>query len=349
MFECFDLMRITNNFNIRVYGIKLIIHDKENKRTLNINCIIDNIIIDNIKLKFIEDKICSLNSYMNNNENTEIKDYWNNYIELLTIKDFLIYSNDEIFSKFNYLLNNLNSINQKTINILVNEFIQSELFEQRQMIINLLLNNNNPEYQYISYLLYDILSNENINNNDSIEQKQLLNSLPIKFKKLFKDAMYKTIEYTTNLSEFDNNKIPLEQQICLLKSNNNVKERAMQKLKEIKSKSEDSGSKARQYLDGLLKIPFSIFKTEDILVKKDEIKDLYDTIKEIHKNSFSLLNNINDNELKVLYLMDDSLKNTNSLNTIQIMGIAKNIYLNINDKFNSLCIYILNKLTRKKS
>ena len=56
---------------------------------------------------------------------------------------------------------------------------------------------------------------------------------------------------------FDINKIPLEQQICLLKANDNVKEKAMMKLKEVKAKSEDSGSKARQYLDGLLKIPFN--------------------------------------------------------------------------------------------
>ena len=45
----------------------------------------------------------------------------------------------------------------------------------------------------------------------------------------------------------------------------NLKEKAMQKLKEIKSKSEDSGSKARQYLDGLLKIPFNVYRREPIL------------------------------------------------------------------------------------
>jgi ATP-dependent Lon protease len=44
------------------------------------------------------------------------------------------------------------------------------------------------------------------------------------------------------------------------------------KLKEIKSKSEDSGSKARQYLDGLLKIPFSIYKREPILNTMNYIK-----------------------------------------------------------------------------
>jgi ATP-dependent Lon protease len=49
----------------------------------------------------------------------------------------------------------------------------------------------------------------------------------------------------------------------------------MQKLKEVKAKSEDSGSKARQYLDGLLKIPFNIFKKEPILNIMNEIKLKY--------------------------------------------------------------------------
>ena len=46
----------------------------------------------------------------------------------------------------------------------------------------------------------------------------------------------------------------------------------MIKLKEVKSKTEDSGSKARQYLDGLLKIPFNIYKKEPILNLMDMIK-----------------------------------------------------------------------------
>ena len=84
-------------------------------------------------------------------------------------------------------------------------------------------------------------------------------------KKYFQDAMKSTVKYTKNLSNFDSNKIPIEQQICLMKASDRVKEKAMIKLKEVKAKSEDSGSKARQYLDGLLKIPFGIYRQETIL------------------------------------------------------------------------------------
>ena len=84
------------------------------------------------------------------------------------------------------------------------------------------------EYQYLAYLLYDLLSNDN---NGSVDEQTLLfDSLPWNVKKYFRDAMKQTINYTNNLSSFDNAKIPLEQQICLMKADESVKEKAMLKL-----------------------------------------------------------------------------------------------------------------------
>ncbi len=103
--------------------------------------------------------------------------------------------------------------------------------------------------------------------------------------------MKQTIQYTSNLSNFDNNKIPLEQQICLMKASDTVKEKAMIKLKEVKSKSEDSGSKARQYLEGLLRIPFGIYREEPILkIFKNTKKDFIKLLWKIHElyPSFSI-------------------------------------------------------------
>ena len=46
--------------------------------------------------------------------------------------------------------------------------------------------------------------------------------------------MKQTINYTNSLSLFDSSKIPLEQQICLLKANEKVKAKAMVKQKKLK-------------------------------------------------------------------------------------------------------------------
>ena len=123
--------------------------------------------------------------------------------------------------------------------------------------------------------------------------------------------MKQTIQYTNNLSNFDDNKIPLEQQICLLKTNINVKEKAMQKLKEIKSKSDDSGSKARQYLDGLLKIPFGIYKEEAILNKVKLVKELFSEILHIIKDIKSINIEIKPNYNNLEIVSNLSLINNN--------------------------------------
>jgi hypothetical protein len=143
----------------------------------------------------------------------------------------------------------------------------------------LLICSNNYENQYLAYLLYDLLSNDNSGKIDTLEQTILFDSFPWQIKKYFKQAMKKTIQYTNELSNFDINKIPLEQQICLLKAPDSVKEKAMMKLKEVKAKNDDNGSKARQYLDGLLKIPFKVYNKEPILNVMEKVrikfKDIY--------------------------------------------------------------------------
>ena len=52
--------------------------------------------------------------------------------------------------------------------------------------------------------------------------------------------------------------------IFLLKTDDNVKQKALDKLNEINNKGSDNSYKAQQYLDSLLKIPFNIYKKEYI-------------------------------------------------------------------------------------
>jgi hypothetical protein len=349
--ECFDLMRTSSNFNLRVYGVKVIIHDILNKKTLCINCLVDELILSNVDEIYIKDKITDLKNFMINNSNNKNELYfeesWVNYSNNLTIKDYLIYSNQELFNKYIFIMNSISNIENKTINNLVQDFVGSELFSQRTIIIQLLLNSYKQEFQYLAYLLYDLLSVDIQSTNDSTEQKILYDSLPLECKKCFKAAMYKTIEYTTNLSNFDNNKIPLEQQICLMKAGDNVKEKAMQKLKEIKSKSEDSGSKARQYLDGLLKIPFGIYKEEYILTKKIDINNLFNSLKEPIKDLD--VSNIHNNSIKEFIDLIKDLLNKDNYSSLEILNIVDTITDKLEPIYSNIINYVLNDaLTNKK-
>ena len=286
LLECFDLARTSKSFQTKVYGVKICLHNYNEKKTYIIACVIDDILLTCMNNSYVINRLETLS-----NEKPQEEDYkgenWKYFTESITLKELLVYNNQELYTKFQGTINQLSLIKQKTIAQVVKEFLNNELYGQRTTLIQLLIKSNESEFQYLAYLLYDLLSNENNGNIDTLEQTLLYDSLPWNTKKYFRNAMKQTIQYTNNLYNFDNNKIPLEQQICLLKANENVKEKAILKLKEIKAKSEDSGTKARQYLDGLLKIPFSILREEHILTIVDEIHEMFTNMSTKIKNNKS--------------------------------------------------------------
>jgi ATP-dependent Lon protease len=276
---CYDVSSIYKQFHMKVYGIKLYVHSNSLKKTLLVTGIVDDVVIDYLNNKYISNKISLIKESVPNDPDFKSESF-DKFILSLTLKDFLMYEScNEIYSKFAGILSQASIIKQKQISQAVKDFTLDDMYSKRNTLITLLIRSSNYENQYLAYLLYDLLSNDSNGNIDTQEQSLLFDSFPWNIKQLFKQAMKKTIQYTNDLSNFDINKIPLEQQICLLKASDTVKEKAMMKLKEVKAKSEDSGSKARQYLDGLLKIPFGIYKREPILnvmnIVRTTFKDMY--------------------------------------------------------------------------
>jgi len=325
--ECVDINSNYKQFFMKIYGIKLYVYNQSFKKGMFVYGFIDEIILEFVNNKYITSKKQQIN------ENLPSEDLFKTssfeiFVSSLTLKDYLINNNiSEFYNKFIGYLSQCNNIKQKTISQNIKDFIADDIYSKRNTMIYLLINSNNYENQYLVYLLYDLLSNDTNGNIDTEEQIILLDSLPWNIKKVFKCAMKKTIQYTNELSNFDMNKIPLEQQICLLKASENVKEKAMMKLKEIKSKSEDSGSKARQYLDGLLKIPFSIYKREPILHLMDWIKTQFKFIYKKYAFNITYPEIPNKNEYtgleilkyvnQVINQLNDFIYNENNIETLE--------------------------------
>jgi ATP-dependent Lon protease len=263
-FDCFDLARTSRAFLTKVYGVKFAILNPAQRKTMIVCGLVDDVMTECVTSKFVANKLEEVVDTAPDEEDFK-GDSFRRFAGCLTIKELLVYNIAELHDRFVGHMNQVILIKQKSIAQVTKEFVSSELYTQRTMIIQLLLRSKDYEYQYLAYLLYDLLTNDNNGSVDTHEQTLLFDSLPFSVKKYFRDAMKQTISYTNNLSNFDSTKIPLEQQICLMKADEVVKEKAMQKLKEVKAKSEDSGSKARQYLEGLLRIPFKVFREEPIL------------------------------------------------------------------------------------
>jgi hypothetical protein len=259
-FECFDVLSSYKQFHMRVYGLKVYIHNSTLKKGLIVYGILDDVIVDLLNNPYM------IRHKKDIKENLPAEpefqdDTFENFLKSLSLKDYMINSIcSDVYNKFIGYLSQNKAIHQKQISTVVKDFITDDLFLKRNTLIYLLIKSSSHENQYLAYLLYDLLSNETNGGGDidTKEQMLLFDSFTWYTKQFFKQAMKKTIQYTNDLSNFDINKIPLEQQICLMNVPDSVKEKAMMKLKEVKSKSDDSGSKARQYLDGLLKIPFGV-------------------------------------------------------------------------------------------
>jgi len=320
---CEDIIGSHAKFHLRVYGCNIVLYDDVNKKNLQITGIVDDILLDFISDQHIIDVKHKIHDGKPNTQDFK-SDAFSRFLSSLMLKDYILNSEKELYSKFMGYINEIKILNQKGMSGIVKRFVDEDTFSKRLILIIFLVHSHIYENQYMAYLLYDTLTNDNDNTIDTQEQTIIFDSFPWSIKELFREAMKTTAEYATHLSTFDINKIPLEQQICLMNVADHVKEKAMTKLKEVKAKSEDSGGKPRQYLDGLLKIPFGIYRKEDILKIMESIKteflSILEETKSPTKHSIESLTSAD-----IISHMSSYKQDLNACNKYHLMDITKHV------------------------
>jgi hypothetical protein len=331
MFECFDVEQSIKIFHQKIYGIRVVIQNEILKKTLIINGLLEDIHLECVSNKYVEKRKLLLTNYADTlNENE--KEIMLRIINTLTFKDILVYGNMDLHKKIFGIMAEINAIKSNKLDLTIKRFLEYDITCQRNMLVNLLLYNKEDEIQYICYLLYDLISVNSTENNDSKEQNLIYDSLPWKIKSYFKDAIKYTIKYTNDMTQkYDINKISLEQQIYLLKVDETIKEKAMAKLKEIKGKPDEANTKSKQYLEGLIKIPFGYYREEPILRKMKDIN-----------NTFIKIFNSNDTMFPI------EITKKEKYTTIEILKYIKqmnsNIFSNVLKDINKL----LNEMPKKQ-
>jgi ATP-dependent Lon protease len=194
------------------------------------------------------------------------------YLNQMSLRDFLVLSNNEIVDTVIRGFHKLQTLKDKTISSLVKEFLGSEVHIQREILTLFLLVKDNLEIQYLAYLMYDMISNESYLLKPQPLAEQVYNSLHWSVQRIFKNAVKTVTNYTKSILEFTEEDIPYEKRIFLMKVPKSVKVKAMDKYKEIINKGTDSSTKSQQYLDGLLRIPFGVYCREPILQRLAELK-----------------------------------------------------------------------------
>ena len=108
-FDCFDLARTSRNFQKKVYGIKIALHSSEEKKTLILLGLVDDILLECVNQKHVVKKLESLYKNRPTDPDFQTKDF-QRFLSSLTIKELLIYSEKELYQRFVGYINQINLI-----------------------------------------------------------------------------------------------------------------------------------------------------------------------------------------------------------------------------------------------
>ena len=263
-----DYKTTTNNLLLKIYGAKLYIPYKDLLIIVTGYFIKDNFNLykEHPILKKTYTSLCNITNTIDIPKN-----FIKNYIQTIPLKPLFIRSNKQIIEQImeDYLF--LTTIKNKNISNLVKEFLIANSYKQYLYIYILTLDKNNEDSNYIAYLLYDLIYSNNSMAYSKNKSATIYDALPWSIQKTIKNSDKIIAKNISKINDFDVNDIPYEQRIILMKTSNEIKNKALMKLKEIKSgKNGEINSKAQQYLDGLLKIPFGVYKEPSILSHKQK-------------------------------------------------------------------------------
>ncbi len=231
----------------------------------------------------------SIKKYINSIVSPIPKIFINNFLMTLNIRDILLNKNDDIHKLLIKRFSDLNNFKTFQLGQLISEFLFSSKFRKYEILLSFL---SGEEYdRKLAYLLYDILKMKD-KKDISIE---IYNSLPTYFKVLLDEVEKTVTSEEEQLTKNHVGELSYERRINMLKLPNNIKDKAIEKLKSMKNNFQGD-NKAQSWLDGFLKIPFNIYKNNKIMdfkknfIKKLNIDNIY-SCEEINKH-------INQIELK---------------------------------------------------
>jgi len=220
---------------------------------------------------------------------TKFKD---SYFKTINLRDLLVSSSSELLEEVKKKYNDFKILQNKTLVNLINEFLLASKYRKID-ILNLLLMSN-EDNQKLGYILFDIFKSKD--KKDICQE--IYFSLHYSIRDLLHLSKVKLENEEKDLHTFTESDLPYDRRINLMTASSEVKTKAMEKLKSIKS-SIQGDSKSQHWLDGLLKIPFNVYKENHIISFKEKF------IKTLDNNKLFSDNDV-DNYINSIRESDDS-------------------------------------------
>jgi ATP-dependent Lon protease len=271
------------------------------------------------------------------------------YIEQLSLKDFLINNSTEIVTMVKEDYQEFLSYKNKSLSLLIKEFMKANIEKQRKIIILFLI--SDQESQFTAHIIFDLMSDKTFLYESQYLSDILFESLHWKVQKIFKVSREHIDLDKKKLENLSINNVPYDTRINALNISDNIKLKAFEKLKEINGSKENS-VKAQQWLDGFLKIPFNIIKKEPLIdffsnfqKKIDNYISIF-TIK-ISEFNYDLLNEQNKYIYnQIIQIIDEyhSILNKSENSFSNLMKYFENVKINIKNELEKNIIKIFPKI-----
>ena len=188
----------------------------------------------------------------------------NNYLKVINIRDILIYTPLNINNLYNNRYNDYINLKTKQIGQLINDFLLASKYRKLEMLIIFMCGSEDD--MKLGFILYDILRMKD--KKDVVFD--IYNSLPTLFKIKLDETEKVITTDEENLIKNNMGEMSYERRINLLKVDNTIKDKAIEKLKSMKGNFQGD-NKAQSWLDGFLKIPFGIYKENSLMNYKKKL------------------------------------------------------------------------------
>lgn len=215
------------------------------------------------------------------------------WIDILPEKYIITETANELRSRIDTMIKIRERLGKTPVGKVIREFMNADIPKQVKLFCSMMISENNQDLTHLLTILYDIHTNQTIVHRKNIPD--LIDSLPWKVQQYIRELRnHKT--RTDTITEDD---IPDETKIQMLKTDKATIKLALSRLREAKTRGgggggggiigNDGASKAGAWVEGLLQIPFGIYRKEPILCLRDET---YNIISGILGKSVSSLEDI---------------------------------------------------------
>ena len=223
----------------------------------------DDVLNISRNIDFVDNKYKDHMSAMSYNLYDVPKTFKNNYLKILNLRDLVACTTNELCDELRKKFNDFKGIQGKPLLSLINEFLLASKYRKVDILTLLLMSNEDD--MKLAYVLYDVLKSKDKKNIAG----EIYESLHYSIRELLESSQKLVEEDEEKLDKLSSSDIPYERRIAMMKADEDVKTKAMEKLKSMKT-SFQGDNKAQAWLDGLLKIPFGQFSKNDVLDFKGE-------------------------------------------------------------------------------